>query len=1509
MSRLVRQFLDRNGQSPPAARPRPTPADPPGQSRGLLDWLRKAAGGWLGPRLSKGTPVGREVEREKMASGPRRIVIPWFLPYHDEQTRETPAQRLAYRWMLSDGTVKSAVLGQIRAVARRKLKVRPANKRFKKDRQTAAFVEWNLTERLADGMPGLIWSVLIGGLVDGFSVSEKVFGVEDKGRYAGKWPLMHLKPKDVNLDLVPQVDEFRNVVGLMGLRYNGGYEFSAADFLIYRHLPLFDAPTGMSALRAAYQPWWMLDTVRKFRMVHAEKRAMPFAIGTYTTADQQLLLNQALGAIKAQNWVSVPDTVKVDVLDMAGAAADVYDSFCKYLKHEIFLAISDASLQAIEGTVSDARGDSSVHESRAEEAIDYLAATVVAVLNDRDRGLVRDVVDLNEVVSEYPRVGLESVDSAELRQQADLDKVLLDTGLRLSKDEAYERYERVPPKTPEDDWKKEEPGGGAPPGLPFGEGPRAWAEFGERFERFCMEGDNAGKPGPCPGPTAGVGAPRPATGGPVRVFKSYDDGDRWGIETYGGAAWADRLTPEQDRAVKNYVTTSERFNNVLRGRNTDPDAVAATERLAPALDAALAVKPLPEPVQLWRGVKDVPGVSWRAGEEWTDPGYFSTSVNAAESRAHADPAEYKGRALPGAAMIRVRAPAGTPGAYLGAHPGGSSEQEFLLGRGLTYRVTAVHEPGTPGHPGKAYGMGGGDYRVVDLEVVPPGSVAEEAPAKHRERFLCFFEEKKDKRGRRYCVEEGRGRVPCPPAAGAAGAKPAAAKKPKADPAARAKAAAGKKAAAADKARDEHAAHEAAHDAAAKAHQEAHERHQEAQDEVRQRQWVLDDAQEDLADAQAAQKAAGRKATPELKAATLAARTAVARAKLALAPAKKAEKALATEKGKALRAVNSSRGKAEKAKQKLESLSIPAAAAAPEPLDTPGADVKSDVPTKGKFKSLKKLGGSTGALLVEGPDGKQYVLKRGADEGHLKEEMAADAAYRALGVAVPDSAGTTMGGKEVKLARFVEGRSLGDVLDDPDVSAAEKAAVKKEAGKHFVADALLGNWDAVGLDGDNMLVTEDGKVVRIDNGGSLRYRAQGAKKSPGQFGPAVTELESMRAGKLNPSAAGVFGGVTPAEVKAQIEDVVSKKDALLKALPPELRKTVGERVDYLAGQLHAPKAPDPGFTGTDALGREWVNGELVAAKDEPGKGKGKGGGDQPAPARPPRAPATKGTREAHEALDGVLEQIEGDPSFTGADAEDAVSDVVASLHNQKHSNEFLTQLGLPPGGSASGKVKKYLNDYAAAVRRSWPADGPADAGAADFPDEAGRKKINPAARIRLAKHADAVLGGLSKHDLASVQDYTGEAFIGVNSALRSGKPLSEDAEVVRKSLDDVFARTPPLDKPAVVYRVINLKKDDLARMLGDMDAATRGGEAYQFKEFLSTSIDPGIVSDFGLGQGKTPVVLEIKARHGLYVEGVTENPGEEEFLIPRGARFRVVAVTEGAHGKKGLNNKTVQLEQI
>jgi hypothetical protein len=213
-----------------------------------------------------------------------------------------------------------------------------------------------------------------------------------------------------------------------------------------------------------------------------------------------------------------------------------------------------------------------------------------------------------------------------------------------------------------------------------------------------------------------------------------------------------------------------------------------------------------------------------------------------------------------------------------------------------------------------------------------------------------------------------------------------------------------------------------------------------------------------------------------------------------------------------------------------------------------------------LEQVRSLGGSTGATLVRDPNtGDLYVMKRGGSPDHLREEALADSLYQALGLRVPEFKVFEEGDRPVKLARFIEGEDLASVLRGRNTRLKNK--VLRQLREGFGVDALLANWDVAGLDLDNILVDKDGNVWRIDNGGSLRYRAQGRNKGADWNGYPL-ELWTMRDAGVNAQTARIFGDLEFSEIVTQLGRINRKRKALLDLLPDDLRHTVAQRLDVM-----------------------------------------------------------------------------------------------------------------------------------------------------------------------------------------------------------------------------------------------------------------------------------------------------------------------------------------------------------
>ncbi len=197
------------------------------------------------------------------------------------------------------------------------------------------------------------------------------------------------------------------------------------------------------------------------------------------------------------------------------------------------------------------------------------------------------------------------------------------------------------------------------------------------------------------------------------------------------------------------------------------------------------------------------------------------------------------------------------------------------------------------------------------------------------------------------------------------------------------------------------------------------------------------------------------------------------------------------------------------------------------------------------------GGTQSTFILKEGETPKFVLKQVADSGarvdQFKEEVLADAIYQAIGEAdsefgihVPKFQIRRDEGKLSRISEFLPGAELG-------------VQMQADVAKGFVVDAFMANWDLV-KDGKNLWLS-NGTIYRMDNGGSLRYRALGTLKASKDydFSSAVSDLYTLRGEKspLNPSLAasadGVrfYGSLTPLQILGQIVRLVALKDLILK----------------------------------------------------------------------------------------------------------------------------------------------------------------------------------------------------------------------------------------------------------------------------------------------------------------------------------------------------------------------------
>lgn len=193
----------------------------------------------------------------------------------------------------------------------------------------------------------------------------------------------------------------------------------------------------------------------------------------------------------------------------------------------------------------------------------------------------------------------------------------------------------------------------------------------------------------------------------------------------------------------------------------------------------------------------------------------------------------------------------------------------------------------------------------------------------------------------------------------------------------------------------------------------------------------------------------------------------------------------------------------------------------------------------------RVGGSTGAKLVEDSSGNRYIMKRGSNtnNGHIKSEYLATQLYSLLGLKVPEMELYEKDGETFLLSSFVLGCRENDVFEEEDA---------KEMVKGFAIDVFLANRDVYN-NGDNILISPAGEAIRVDNGGSLKFKSKGSAKDYDEdFGKDLDQFIEYNGEAL--------AYLKDADLNNQLEELYSRKDDVIAYLNADNQKTLANLME-------------------------------------------------------------------------------------------------------------------------------------------------------------------------------------------------------------------------------------------------------------------------------------------------------------------------------------------------------------
>lgn len=132
-------------------------------------------------------------------------------------------------------------------------------------------------------------------------------------------------------------------------------------------------------------------------------------------------------------------------------------------------------------------------------------------------------------------------------------------------------------------------------------------------------------------------------------------------------------------------------------------------------------------------------------------------------------------------------------------------------------------------------------------------------------------------------------------------------------------------------------------------------------------------------------------------------------------------------------------------------------------------------------------------------------------------------------------------------------------------------------------------------------------------------------------------------------------------------------------------------------------------------------------------------------------------------------------------------------------------------------------------------------------------------------------------------------VSLREEIDAGVLTVQKADRVIALMDEAFSSAPErADADRPLYRGVQARVNySGVHSTGGKVAAARVGDVVVFPEYLSTSTSLAVADDFSDGDGGELTVMEIRTPRGLHMSAVSTHADEDECLLPRNMRLRMV----------------------
>lgn len=329
-----------------------------------------------------------------------------------------------YKKMRHDDGVKAAMSFKKILIYGRQYDLDPASESAK-DQEVAEFVQWALKRAKFKR----IIKEMLTAMEYGFSVGEIVW---EYATYKGK-PCITVKavkfrdPETVQIFL----DKHGNITRFTQKDTNyTDIELPVERILHYAYQGELGNVYGTSDYRSIYKNWWAKKFLVNFWNVYLERLGSPTLLMKYpkgASAKLQSTLQQILKDLGNRAEILVPEGVAVDVLESTRAGQATYNEALTYHDGAIAKGILVPALLGFgDEQTRGADSQSRLQLRTLFKVTDEIGQECSEIVQEK---LIRQLVDLNFEVTEYPEIIWQSYGEYEATEIADVIRLLHNAGI------------------------------------------------------------------------------------------------------------------------------------------------------------------------------------------------------------------------------------------------------------------------------------------------------------------------------------------------------------------------------------------------------------------------------------------------------------------------------------------------------------------------------------------------------------------------------------------------------------------------------------------------------------------------------------------------------------------------------------------------------------------------------------------------------------------------------------------------------------------------------------------------------------------------------------------------------------------------------------------------------------------------------------------------------------------------------------------------------------------------